>query len=202
MDHVELNRELGNIDIYLLDQILKGRIDKSDKILDAGCGEGRNISFFIKNGFNVVGIDKDESAIRLLKMYSRSLNPDIDTDSFIVGDSRELPFPNESFEYIISSAVLHFSENRNSFLEQTKELFRVLKSGGTLFLRSMVKEGVKDFKDLGDHLFELKDGSVRYLVDKKDLEYLENLGFDWAEDPKWVCVDSERSMSVFILIKN
>ena len=49
----ELNHLLGNIDIYLLDQILKDRFKKSFKILDAGCGEGRNLIYFVRNGFKL-----------------------------------------------------------------------------------------------------------------------------------------------------
>jgi hypothetical protein len=47
----ELNQLLGNIDIYLLDQILKARFEKHCKILDAGCGEGRNLIFFVRNEY-------------------------------------------------------------------------------------------------------------------------------------------------------
>ncbi|WP_332912670.1 hypothetical protein [Algoriphagus boritolerans] len=47
MEVTELNQLLGNVDIYLLDQILKGRFSKEMKILDAGCGEGRNAVYFI-----------------------------------------------------------------------------------------------------------------------------------------------------------
>ncbi len=40
MNFQDLNKEIGNIDIYLLDQILKGRYQQTHRILDAGCGFG------------------------------------------------------------------------------------------------------------------------------------------------------------------
>jgi len=48
----------GNIDIYLFDQLLKGTYDHCEKILDAGCGEGRNLVYFLRNGFEVFGVDQ------------------------------------------------------------------------------------------------------------------------------------------------
>ena len=51
---------VGNTDIYLLDQIMKARYLKGDKVLDAGCGTGRNMFWFINNGITIYGIDADE----------------------------------------------------------------------------------------------------------------------------------------------
>lgn len=58
---------IKDVDIYLLDQLMKGNIKSSDRILDAGCGNGRNISLFLKNKWNAVGIDPNEVLIQGIK---------------------------------------------------------------------------------------------------------------------------------------
>jgi len=126
----KLNNLLGNIDIYLLDQILKGRFPKNYKILDAGCGEGRNLIYFIRNNYRVYGIDKNTDAIKMLQHLARSVNSRYPRDRFFVGDTIDLPFEKDEFDAIISSAVLHFSENESQFIDQVSELMRVLKPGG------------------------------------------------------------------------
>ena len=57
-----LRRELGEIDIYLFDQLLKGRFDGRRRMLDAGCGHGRNLVYFFRGGFekSLGGIDARE----------------------------------------------------------------------------------------------------------------------------------------------
>ncbi|RYD73106.1 MAG: class I SAM-dependent methyltransferase, partial [Sphingobacteriales bacterium] len=48
---------LNETDIYLIDQILKNRFHPEMKILDAGCGDGRNLNYFLYNNYNVYGVD-------------------------------------------------------------------------------------------------------------------------------------------------
>ena len=67
-----LKNLIGQTDIYLLDQIMKGRYTENEKILDAGCGEGRNMHWFLQSGFVIYGTDINETAIAQLK----SANPD------------------------------------------------------------------------------------------------------------------------------
>ncbi|MCK5210932.1 MAG: class I SAM-dependent methyltransferase, partial [Cyclobacteriaceae bacterium] len=131
----ELNHLLGNIDIYLLDQILKGRFQKHFKILDAGCGEGRNLIYFVRNGYKVYGIDKDEDSIQMLKYLIKSINKDYPLDRFTAGKVKDMPFANHEFDAIISSAVLHFAEDNDHFINMFSELDRVLKPEGILFVR-------------------------------------------------------------------
>ncbi len=59
MTNEDLKNVLGNLDIYLLDQIVKGRYNQRDKILDAGCGTGRNMYWFYNNQFNIWAVDQD-----------------------------------------------------------------------------------------------------------------------------------------------
>ncbi|MFT3743892.1 MAG: hypothetical protein QM785_06305 [Pyrinomonadaceae bacterium] len=47
----DIRETFGGIDIYLFDQIQKGRFSPGMKILDAGCGGGRNIHWLLRNGY-------------------------------------------------------------------------------------------------------------------------------------------------------
>jgi 2-polyprenyl-3-methyl-5-hydroxy-6-metoxy-1,4-benzoquinol methylase len=63
-------RELfGDIDIYLFDQILKNQFSALMKILDAGCGEGHNLVYFLRNGFEVYGIDQNRQPVENVQTW-------------------------------------------------------------------------------------------------------------------------------------
>lgn len=197
----QLNHLLGNIDIYLLDQILKGRFPKNYKILDAGCGEGRNLIYFIRSNYKVYGIDKNVDSIEMLKHLSRSVNLKYPRDRFLVGDVRDMPFKNGEFGAIISSAVLHFAENESEFKNQFSELVRILKPGGILFVRIATIIGIEHsvkFLETGKYL--QPDGSVRFLLTRKLLHFIENQ-MDFIEPFKVVLVDNQRCMSTMVLKK-
>jgi ubiquinone/menaquinone biosynthesis C-methylase UbiE len=199
----ELNHLLGNIDIYLLDQVLKGRFPKNYTILDAGCGEGRNLVFFIRNGYKVFGIDKNEDAINMLRYLSKSINPEYTASRFRAGDVLKMPYKDQQFDAIISSAVLHFAENEQHFLEMFSELDRVLKSAGVLFARMATIVGIEhSVKALGDGKYLLPDGSVRFLLTNELLDKITtSLGYDLIEPFKTVVVHHQRCMSTLVLKK-
>ena len=58
-----LDEQFGPIDIYLFDQILRGRIAPGERIVDAGCGIGRNLVYLLREGYEVYGADADPDAI-------------------------------------------------------------------------------------------------------------------------------------------
>jgi len=58
-----LQEQFGHIDIYLFDQLLKGRISPGMRILDAGCGSGRNLVYFLRQGYEVYAADADPLAV-------------------------------------------------------------------------------------------------------------------------------------------
>ena len=58
-----LSEEFGAIDIYLFDQLLRGRIRPGMRIFDAGCGYGRNLVYLLREGYDVFGVDNDPAAI-------------------------------------------------------------------------------------------------------------------------------------------
>ncbi|WP_091653441.1 class I SAM-dependent methyltransferase [Algoriphagus ornithinivorans] len=203
MEINELNRLLGNVDIYLLDQILKGRFTKEMKILDAGCGEGRNTAYFVNQGYQIFGIDPDELAIQYCRFQSKSLKNEYDAHRFQIGRLEEIPFHAEAFDVVICSAVLHFAKNVDNFRQMISEIHRVLKPGGILWFRMCTGFGgiLDSAKEIGNGVFELPDGSERFVLQAKELEQVLDLGFEYVEAPKTVLVLNQREMGVFIMRK-
>ena len=194
---------MGNIDIYLLDQILKARFEKQHKILDAGCGEGRNLIYFVRNDYQVWGLDKNEDAVQMLKYVVKSINKSYPLERFVAGNVEKMPYQDRYFDAIISSAVLHFAENKDHFLSMIGELSRVLKPGGILFARMTTDVGIKELiQHAGEGKYFLPDGSVRFLLNKNQLkEIMVKFGFQFLEPFKTVIVDKMRSMSTLVLQK-
>ena len=199
MTVAELNKELGNIDLYLLDQVLKGKIDKSMKILDAGCGEGRNLVHFINNGYEVYGVDANLAAIRMLQMVAKGY----EKERFQVSSIEKMIYPPNTFDYIISSAVLHFAKGHGHFDEMMSKMVEVLKPGGTIFIRMATDMGIGDeIIEKGDGVYNLPDVTERYLFKEENMEgFLKKHKLKPLENPKSVIVVNQRSMGVFVLQK-
>ncbi len=190
---------LGNTDVYLLDQIMKGRYAPSDVILDAGAGGGRNLHWFVKEGFRVFGTDRDPEAVEALKQNY----PGLPADSFQVAPVESLPYPNDFFNHIISSAVLHFADNERHFEQMFSEMIRVLRPGGSLFIRVTTDVGLADkMIPLGNGRFYLPDGTERFLMTRAALDTLvKHHGLCFLEPFKTVLVEDLRSMGVVVLGK-
>ncbi len=200
MELSSVNQYFGNVDIYLLDQILKNKFHPGMKVLDAGCGEGRNLIYFLNAGYDVFGIDIDQMAVRAIQFVSASIRPDIGKDQFRKTDIEHLPYSDQSFDLIIASAVLHFARNANHFFKMFGELVRCLKPGAMLFIRMTSNIGIADATPLGSDRFLLPDGTERFLLTRKmmqDLEELHSLRF--LEPLKTVNVDDIRCMSTIIV---
>ena len=200
MNLIEL---IGDMDIYLVDQLLKGRITKEMRILDAGCGTGRNLTYFLRNGYEVHAIDRSESAIRAVQLLGSRLSLNWSNQQARVESVEQMHFAKESFDFVISNAVLHFAENEAHFQRMLKELWRVLKPGGLLFVRLASSMGIEDqIKSLGNQRYLLPDGSERYLVNEFRLMQLtEELNGALFEPLKTVIVSGQRSMSTWCLEK-
>lgn len=202
MNVQQLNNELGNIDLYLLDQILKDRFPADAKILDAGCGEGRNLTYFLNNRYDVYGIDQNEDAIRMLHFILGSKYPQVSKSNFTVGSLSDLPYGEESFDYITCSAVLHFSSSHEHFWSMFDQLNHVLKKGGQLFIRMTSEFGLDNLTIDKNGQADLKDGSIRYLLTQSSLDRVLNVyDYELIEPVKSVLVSDMRSMSTLILRK-
>ncbi len=190
---------LGRTDIYLIDQIMKGRYAPGDKILDAGCGSGRNMHWFLQNNFEIYGIDSSEAAIVNL----RNEYPTLPAENLQVSLIEKLPFPDNFFDHVISSAVLHFAASTTHFKAMMGEMLRVLNPNGTLFIRMTSDIGIEDKVKLlvnGNHI--IPDGSMRFLLTKPLLaECMQQFNLSFSEPLKTVNVDDIRCMSTLILQK-
>lgn len=190
---------LGRTDIYLIDQIMKDRYKAGNKILDAGCGGGRNMTWFIENGIDIFGVDSSEAAIMNLKNKYAHLPK----ENLQVAKIEKLPFDDNSFDHIISSAVLHFAKSVLHFKEMMAEMIRVLKPNGVLFIRMTSDIGIEDKVELlFDGNYKIPDGSMRFLLTKSLLaECMQEFNLSFAEPLKTVNVDDMRCMSTLVLQK-
>lgn len=203
MEVTDLNKLLGNIDVYLLDQILKGRFSKDMKILDAGCGEGRNTVYFIQEGYQIFGIDPNETAIQYCRYAAKSLDQQYDIHRFQKGRLEEIPFHKEAFEAVVCSAVLHFASGVDNFWEMITEIHRILKPGGIFWFRMCTGFAgiLSESKPIGNGRYHLPDGSDRFVLTSEDVDKLLEKGFKFIENPKTVLVLGQREMGVFLLEK-
>jgi tellurite methyltransferase len=198
-----LQQTFGNIDIYVFDQLLKGRYNDCKTVLDAGCGGGRNLFYFLRNGFEVFGIDPNPQAIAEVKELSARLAPNNPQGNFAVSIIEEMPYDNDSFDLVICSTVLHFAKDEANFDEMLHSLFRVLKPGGYFFARLASDIGIETLvKTLGNSRYLLPDGTERFLVNEKILlTYTEELG-KLYEPIKTTNVQNIRAMTTWCVQKH
>lgn len=193
----------GNIDIYLFDQLLKGTYNECQLILDAGCGTGRNLLYLLKSGANVFGVDQNPQAIAQLRTLTSSF-PQVDPEeNFKVASVEQLPFENETFDLVISSAVLHFAESLSHFEAMLNSMWRVLKPGGYFFCRLASEIGIESLvRFIGNGRHILPDGSERFLVNQEMLLRLTNkIGGELHEPIKTTNVQNLRSMTTWCVRK-
>jgi SAM-dependent methyltransferase len=198
-----LQQHFGEIDIYLFDQILRGRISPGMRILDAGCGSGRNLIYLLREGYEVFGLDRDLEAIAEVRRLVAGLAPRLPAANFQVGAVEEMPYADTYFDFIISSAVLHFARDDQHFQAMIKNSWRVLKPAGVLFCRMASSIGVeKQIKHMAGRHFLLPDGSERYLVDETLLVKLTKELHAQQIDPiRTTVVQSQRAMTTWIVRK-
>ena len=192
----------GGIDIYLFDLVLKGRITPDMKLLDAGCGGGRNLTYFFRTGFDVSGVDQSAAAITAIRSLAAELAPNLPAENFRLEAVERMSFDDSTFDVVLSSAVLHFARDENQWREMVSEMWRVLKPGGIFFSRLASTMGIDGISLIEGRRYHLPDGSERFLVDEEMLlRETDSLGGQWLEPFKTVVVHHQRAMSNWILRK-
>jgi len=199
----DLQERFGAIDIYLFDQLLRGRIEPGMRIVDAGCGGGRNLVYFLREGYEVFGADADPQAIDSVRRLAASLAPALPASNFRVEPVEAMSFPDSSSDVVIVSAVLHFARDDNQFNAMLRGAWRVLQPGGLLFCRLASSIGIEtQVRQLAGRRFLLPDGSERYLVDEALLLHLtQELGGQLMDPLKTTLVQNQRAMTTWVLRK-
>ena len=199
----ELPQFFGAIDIYLFDQLLKGRFTPGMRILDAGCGSGRNLPYFLRHGFDVCAVDEAPGALAQARTLAAELSPGLPPTNFRVEPVEALTFGSEDFDAVIASAVLHFARDLRHFESMVRELWRVLRPGGLFFARLASSIGLESrIAPRGEGRYHLPDGSDRFLVDEALLGTLTAaLGATAVEPLKTVNVENLRCMTTWCLRK-
>jgi tellurite methyltransferase len=193
----------GSIDIYLFDQLLRGRIAPGMAVLDAGCGRGRNLVFFLREGFDVFGVDPDPEAVRAVQSLARHLAPRLPSTNFRAEPVESNSFPDGASDVVISSAVLHFARDEAQFRAMLHGTWRLVKRRGLFFCRLASTIGMEGrFTPLGGRRYRLLDGSERFLVDEPYLLDLTAALHAELFDPlKTTVVQDRRCMTTWILGK-
>jgi SAM-dependent methyltransferase len=195
MNLQHLKNTIEGIDIYILDQILKHRFQENYRILDAGCGSGRNLKWFYASNFEIYGIDISIEDIE----YCKNIYPK-QKQNFNVASIDKIPYKTNFFEYIICNAVLHFANDRYHFNIIFKELVRVLKPTGILFIRMASNFGMEhEVSHIANSVYKLPDGTERFLLTKKLLKQILNeFNLKLIEDLKTTIVHSKRCMTTLV----
>lgn len=200
---VDLQAQFGSIDIYLFDQLLRGRIAPGMRVLDAGCGSGRNLIYLLQSGYDVSATDASPDAIAAVRRLAAVLAPQLPASNFRAEPVERMSFPDAFADVVISSAVLHFASDDARFESMLHEMWRVLAPGGLLFARLASSIGMeRRVRHLGGRRFHLPDGSERYLVDAALLTSLtRRLGGDLLDPLKTTVVQDQRAMTTWVVRK-
>ena len=135
---------------------------RGQKVLDVGCGKGRNARYF-DEGYT--GIDIDAAAIA----KARKKHP---TKHFETMNAAKLALPDNEFDLVVSTAVLHHLDDQ-TLLSAFREMKRVTKRGGKILITDIVLPG--HFQPLARIFFALDKGAIirttgelRQLLDQVD----------------------------------
>jgi ubiquinone/menaquinone biosynthesis C-methylase UbiE len=110
-------------------------------ILDVGCGSGQEAVFLAKCGYDVIGVDVSTNALKIAEKLAKKAKVKVDWRQ---GSVYNLPVPDASIDFINDRGLLHLiSEERRP--KYAKEVYRVLKPGGILFIRGADSNWGKEF---------------------------------------------------------
>ncbi len=196
-----IQEQFGQIDIYVFDQILRGNIAPGMKVLDAGCGYGRNLVWLLREGAEVFALDVDASGVEHVRALSNELAPHLPPENFRVGAIEAMPFADGFADVVLCNSVLHFARDEQHFLQMVEELWRVVKPGGLLFVRLGSRIGM-EFEHVRGQVFRIGDGSEWFLVDEAALMDMTAQMDGILVDPlKTTVVQEYRCMTTWVVRK-
>ncbi|MEO6817330.1 MAG: class I SAM-dependent methyltransferase [Edaphobacter sp.] len=202
---MNLVEQFGNIDIYLFDQLLRGNISPAMKVLDAGCGGGRNLVYLLREGCEVFGVDARVEAIEHLRSVASTLAPNLPAENFRVETVEAMSFPDESVDVVLSNAVLHFARDDAHFEALVHSMWRRLRPGGLFFCRLSSTIGLEHghlIQQIVGRRFLMPSGMEWYLADEALLMRLtQYLGGELVDPLKTTVVQGVRCMTTWVVRK-
>lgn len=196
-----IQEQFGQIDIYVFDQILRGNLAGGMRVLDAGCGYGRNLVWLLRAGCEVFALDAEAEGVEHVRRMAAALGTGLPAENFRVGLIERMPFADALADAVICNSVLHFARTEEQFRAMLGELLRVLRPGGMLFCRLGSRIGM-DFERLPGGLFRVGDGSEWFLVDEEMLlDLTEEMGCVLVDPLKTTVVQDYRCMTTWVVRK-
>ncbi len=197
----QLAEQFGSIDIYLFDQLLRGNIAPGMRVLDAGCGGGRNLVYLLREGYEVFGVDANPEAVQYVRSLAAALAPRLGAKNFRVEAIETMSFPDAFADVVLSNSVLHFASGDEQFGAMLQQMWRVLRPGGLLFCRLASTIGGR-FERIAGRRYRLPGGVEWYLVDEELLmERTRSLGGELIDPLKTTVVQGSRCMTTWVLRK-
>ena len=138
------------------------------RVLDAGCGYGRNLVHLLREGCEVFALDADPEGVQHVRQLAAMLAPGLPGENFQAGAIEKMPFPDGFADVVICNSVLHFARSEAHFRAMLADLWRVLRPGGMLFIRLGSRIGM-EFPRITGNIYSIGDGSEWYLVDEQML---------------------------------
>ena len=150
------------------------RLRPGEKLLDAGCGEGRHCFGALERGARVVGLDLDlpslEAAAKPLRNRAAELGS---FGAMLQGNAFQLPFGDETFDKVICSEVM---EHVHDYPAAARELARVTKPDGIVAVTIPTATSENLYLRLGDEYFESPGGHIRIFKPRDLAEALADAG--------------------------
>ncbi len=196
-----IQEQFGQIDIYVFDQMLRGNIAAPMRVLDAGCGYGRNLVHLLREGCDVFALDANAEGVEHVRQLAAMLAPQLPATNFVVGAIEAMPFADGFADVVLCNSVLHFARDERHFLAMVEELWRVVKPGGMLFARLGSRIGM-EFERIRGHIYRIGDGSEWFLVDEAVLlQMTRQMGGIFLDPLKTTIVQDHRCMTTWVLRK-
>lgn len=167
-----------------------------NKFLDIGCGLGRHSIYMAEKGFNITALDLSEYGVDHLKKWADEKGLNINT---VVSDMLKLPFDDNSFDCIMAYNVIYHTDGEG-FKNIMKEIRRVLKPGGELFL-TLISKGTWSYvfskgKVIDENTILRNDNPAEDNVPHFYMDYMDIINFfkDWEfiDEPVEMCEYDEK----------
>jgi SAM-dependent methyltransferase len=198
---MSLQEEFGQIDIYVFDQILRGNIVQGARVVDAGCGYGRNLVYLMRMGCEIFAADANSEGVEHVRALAAEIAPKLPAENFRVAAVEAMPWADDFADVVICNSVLHFARDEKQFLAMVEELWRVLRPGGLLFCRLGSRIGM-EFEEVRKNVYRIGDGSEWFLVDEAALMDMTAQMDALLVDPlKTTIVQNHRCMTTWVLRK-